>query len=317
MIDLVAFAVLALAAWLGWRRGTLLMGLSVASLVAGYIGAILLFRPAGHLLARIAGLPPMVALPAAGLFVMLAITTIIKAVTWKVERSRAAARAKGETPNPVDSAGGAAIGALRAGAFVVLGAWLVQSMHGVAHVGPDISSTITGRLAGRVMHRATFAVARRVTGDPLTARVAALMASDPKEGIETVNLVMRDVRVQQLWTDTLLRASLAGGNTDAVAANPAIRSLAGDTAFLAAAGQLGVVPAGTGSDQLAAQLVSNVGPLVRSVQSMRDDPEMKRMLENPDMRRLMEEGNFAAIATDPRFNELAGRVLERLRSGAR
>src|SRR6185369_10176236 len=110
MIDLVVLAILALAAWHGWRRGTILMGLSLASIGAGYVGAALLYRPVGRMIGASFHLPPLLALPIAGLFILFTISTLIKIAMWKVERGRAIARREGVEPPTVDSAAGAAIG---------------------------------------------------------------------------------------------------------------------------------------------------------------------------------------------------------------
>jgi uncharacterized membrane protein required for colicin V production len=315
MVDLVVVAIISLATWHGWRRGTLLMGLSVLSIGAGYIGALLLYKPVGHAMARGFHIPPLLALPIAGLLVMFTISTVVKVAMWKVERRRAVQRREGLEPNPADSAGGAAIGALRAAALVVIGAWALLTIQNLAHAGPDLSRSMTGRASAAIMQRATFAVARRATGDPLMANVMSMMAARPEEGVRTMNAVIRDVRVQQLWTDTLLRSSLAHGDEATLAGSATVRSLASDTAFLAAVQKIGVTPGGAGTEELAAQLVRQVGPLVRSVESVQSDPEIRRMMDSPELRGMMQRGDFAALVANPQFNQLAGRILARLRSG--
>jgi hypothetical protein len=145
------------------------------------------------------------------------------------------------------------------------------------------------------------------------ASVVSTMTARPGEGVQAMNAVMRDTRVQRLWTDTVLRGSLARGDEGALAGSSTVRALAGDQVFLAAARQLGVLPVGAGGEQLAAQLASQVGPLVRSIASIQDDPEIRRTMNDPELRRLVERGDFAALASDPRFNQLAGRIMERLR----
>lgn len=317
MIDLAVLAILALAAWHGWRRGSLLMGLGVVSLVAGYLGAAFLYRPAGELIGRTFRVPPLIALPLGGMLAFFVITTIVKVATFKVERRRALARREGEAPNPVDSAGGAVVGVLRAGVLVVVVAWAIGTLNSLARTGPDLTGTMTGRVSARVMGRATHAVARRATGDPLMASMVSMMASQPREGMQTMNVVLRDQRVQRLWTDTLLRSSLAHGDSAGLALNATIRSLAGDPAFLAAAQQLGLLPPGTGSGELAARLVQQVGPLVRTVESIQNDAEIRRTLDSPELRRMMERGDITALLADPKFNELAGKILEKLRERPR
>jgi hypothetical protein len=315
MTDLIALGILALAGSHGWRRGTLLMLLGILSIFAGYVCAAFLFRPVGRFLAGISGMSPMLALPIAGLFVLLAISTAIRIATWRIERRRAQARTQGEPPSRIDSAGGAFIGIARAAVFVVLGAWLVQTAHNVSHLGPDISRSVSGRLASGLMRRATYAIMQRTTHDPMLASMMSVLASRPDEGVRAMNVVMRDERVRQLWNDQRLRGMLASGDAHGLAANPGIRALSGDTAFLNAADALGIMPAGAAGSALPDSLASRLGPLTRRMESIRSDSEIARMIADPAMKRMMDRGDFAALAGDRRFNDLAGRVLQKLRVG--
>ena len=313
MIDFLALGILGVAGWHGWRRGTLLMLLGIVGLFAGYVGAAFLFRPVGRVLGSVSGMPPMLALPVAGLFVLLAISTAIKVATWRIEQRRAKARAEGQAPNPVDSAGGALIGAARAAVFVVLGAWLMLTVHNVGHVGPDIGHTLTGKVAAGVMRRATYAVMQRTTHDPLLASMMSVIASRPDEGVRAMNLVMGDQRVQQLLHDEHVRTMLANGDAAGLSGNAGVRALSADTSFLAAAGRLGILPPGADGAALPENLASRVGPLVRRVESLRADSGIARMMDDPEMKRMMDRGDFAALAGNRRFNDLAGRLLEKLR----
>jgi hypothetical protein len=313
MIDLIVLTILAIAAWHGWRRGTILMGLSLASIGAGYLGAALLYRPVGRMIGLSFHLPPLVALPVAGLLVLFAISTLIKVMMWKIERKRAQGRREGVEPPMLDGVGGASIGVMRAGALLVVGVWAMLALNSLAHIGPDYSSSFSGRIAAGVMRRATFSVTRRATGDPLMASVLSMMASRPQEGVRTMNAVMRDPRIQRLWTDTLLRSTLAHGDSASLGGSSTVRSLAADSAFMAAAHSLGVMPEGAGNEQLAGRLVEQVGPLVRSVQSVQNDPEIRHMMESPELRQMMQRGDFAALVAVPRFNSLAGKILEKMK----
>ncbi len=40
------------------------------------------------------------------------------------------------------------------------------------------------------------------------------------------------------------------------------------------------------------------------IQSLRNDPEVKKILEDPEIMRAIQEGNFAALETDPRIRNL-------------
>ena len=316
MIDLVVVAALGLAAWHGWRRGALLMLLGLAALGAGYVGAALLFRPAGNYLARTFSLAPMIALPLGGMLVMAVITGAIRLATFSVERRRAIARQQGEPPAPVDEAGGAVLGVLKAAGYAIVMVWVAMTINGLAHVGPDISASWTGRAAAAVMKRATYAVTSRLTGDPLVATMLSVVATHPQEGVQAMNTLLRNPQVRGLWTNPALRTALARGDVDALARNPVVRSLAADPGFLAAASQLGLAPGQPGNEALAQTLATQVAPLARAVQKLSNDGEMRRLMASPEFSRLLEQGNFAALAASPQFTQLAGRVMDALRQPA-
>jgi len=313
VIDLAVVAVLVLAAWQGWRRGAVLMALGFAAFGAGYVGAALLFRPFGHYLSRTFSLSPIVALPLAATLILTVITGSIRVATFAVEQRRARARREGEPPSRLDCAGGAVLGALKGAAYAIILAWLVMTVHNLAHTGPDIAGTITGRAAAAVMQRATYAVTSRLTPDPLMATMLSVVATHPQEGVQAVNEIMRNRHVQGLLKSPALLDALAHGNVAALSHAPAVRSLAADRQFLAAAAQLGLAPGQPGGEALAQTLATQVAPLVRAAQVLRNDGEVQHLLESPEFRRAIDQGNVAALLRSQQFNRLTERLMAALR----
>lgn len=317
MADLVAAGVLALAGFFGWRKGTLLMLLGLAALGAGYVGAALLFRPVGNwIAATFPRVPPFIALPLGGALVMFAITGLIRLATLTVQRRRALMRQQGESPLLLDSAGGALVGAAQASVYVVLAAWALMSLRAVTRQGPDISGTLTGRATAAVTKRLTYAVTSRITGDPFTATMMSVVATHPREGVQAVNTLLRNPHVRGLLENPQLRQALAHADVQALANNAAVKSLATDRSFLDAASQLGFAPGQPGGQAMAQALATNVAPLARAVQELTSDDQVQRILNSPDFKRMIEQGDFRALASDPRFNQLANRLFESLRRGA-
>lgn len=313
VIDVVVVAALALAAWHGWRRGALVMLLALAAFSAGYVGAALLFRPAGNYLARTFSLAPIVALPLGGALVMAVITGVVRLGTFTVERRRAIARQQGEPPSRVDAAGGAVLGVLKGAGYAIVMAWVAMTLHSIAHVGPDISASWTGRASSAIMKRATYAVTSRLAGDPLVATMLSVVATHPQEAVQAVNALLRNQQVRGLWTNPALRTALARGDVDALAKNPVVRRLAADPGFLAAAAQLGLAPGQPGNEALAQTLATQVAPMARAVQKLSSDGEINRLMGSPEFTRLLEQGNFAALAASPQFNQLMSRMMGVLR----
>jgi hypothetical protein len=102
----------------------------------------------------------------------------------------------------------------------------------------------------------------------------------------------------------------------ALADNPSVRALTADSAFLAAAAQLGLAPAQPGTEALAQTLATQVAPLARAVQTLSVDGEVRRLKSDREFTRLLEQGNFAALVASPQFNQLASKVLDVLRQGS-
>jgi len=315
MVDLIVLGMLALAGWHGWRRGAVLMLLGLAAFGAGYVGAALLFRPVGNYLSRTFSLSPLAAMPIAATLVLTIITGAIRMATWTVEQRRAMARRQGEPPSRIDCAGGAFLGALKGGAWAVVLAWVVMTVHTLAHQGPDITGTVTGRVTAAIMQRASYAVTSRITGDPFTATVLSVLATHPEQGVAALTTIMRNQNVQGLLKSPALFTALSHGDVAALSRAPALRSLAADRQFLDAAAQLGMAPGQPGGDALAQTLATSVAPLARAVQSLRDDGEMRRLLEDPQFKRLVDQGNMAALLRSPQFGQLANRLMDALRQG--
>lgn len=321
MIDLLALAALGIRGWFGWKRGTLLMLLSLAGLFAGYVGALFLFRPVGNYLSNTFQMSPLVALPLAGALIMGIITGGLRLGRAAVERRRGVKLQEGVQHSRLDSAGGAAIGAAWAGALVVIAAWLVMGIHGALKVGPDISRSLTGRVTSVVMRRVTYSLTRRKTGSQLVASAIALVAGQPGTGVDVVNSLMANENVRGLWTNTSVREALAHGDVNALARSPTWRALVSDTQFVHAAAMLGLGSAGLGSlgslaggDQLATDLVTQAGPLVRSMQSLTSDPQIRRALSSPQVARALESGNLAALINDPQIRQMMNRIMDTLKS---
>ena len=316
MVDLVVLGILGMRGWHGWKRGTLLMLISLAGLFAGYVGALLLFRPVGNYLNRTFDVPVMVALPVAAMLIMGLITGGLRMARFAVERRRGEARLQGVTHSPLDSAGGALISAVWGLGLVMLVAWALMGLHGALKIGPDISRSVTGRVTSSVMQKVTYTLTRRRTGSSLMANMLALAVGQPGTGVEMMNTLLSNQRVRGLWTDSTLRNALARGDVEALTRHPSLRALARDTQFVHAAATVGLAGASagaTGDPQLAANLVAQVGPIVRSFQSMGSDPEMRRLMNDPELQRALNRGDVGAIIGNPRFRQIAERFMDALR----
>jgi uncharacterized membrane protein required for colicin V production len=317
MFDLLAAGFLGLFGYLGWRRGTVLTALAAGGLVVGYLGALLLYRPVGLLFASVIGVPPILAFPLGGLVALLTISILMKVATARVAANRRWRLAKGWIPSRADRGGGAALGVVWALGLVILLAWAGIVLRGLTGLGPDAENTISGRLASAAVGNAVYAVARRATGSRVLASTMALVAVKPSEGAESLNRLVSDGRLRAAFQATALRDAFVQSDAATIAQHPAIRSLAGDAPFLEAAEAVRLVGDvdGTASpEELSLQLTEHLGPMVRTMRTLSDDPEIQTLLEDEEFMAQIDQVDLGALATDPRFNLLAGRILSTLRA---
>jgi hypothetical protein len=324
MVDLIVLAVLLLGGYVGWRRGTLAMALAVLSLAAAYAGALLLSRPLGGAMSRFLDAPPLIALPVGGVLGLLLTTLVARFATRSIDRrkrprrrryTQAAMERRQLEDRREPRAGGAVLGAVWAAGIVVIAAWAVTTFAGVTGRGPTLENTYTGRLASTVMHRAAFMVTRSATGDPFLGSVLASLAARPRQTLDAAAALASHQRARALWADPTLREALARGDSAALSIHPTVRELAADSQFRSAAAELGLAdPPAKGAAwsgrSLAASLVQRAGRFARTVQALRDDADMRRVLESPSLRSRLERGDLISLTTDPQFNRLVARMLE-------
>lgn len=308
--DLVILGIMALAAVRGYRRGVALTVLGIAGVGGGYLGALLLARPLGGALAGSAGPPLVVALPLAGMLILGSAGLITRVLSGRLETARRQDRERGVPARWADSAGGAALAAGATGAIAVVVVSLVAGALALAGGAPSpLAGSFAARLGAPLTRSLVYLGARGAIRDPLGSAVLAAIAADPRRGVQALETVTRDQRIQALWSDPALRQALARQDRVAIADHPMVRALASDSAFRNAAERIGLARSGVGAAGLSEALATRVGPLVRSVESLRSDPELRQMLEDPELRARLDAGEVGSILTDQRFNGITRRLF--------
>jgi len=318
MTDVSALLVIVGMAMFGWRRGTVSMALWAGGLVGGYAAALLLFRPVGSLLAGASGLPQIAAYPLAGMIVLIGVSSAVSWYARRLRRERATKMAGGWEPPAWDAKGGMVLGAAYGGALALIVTWAVAGLGGLyAHRDVDgIRSSMTGRASAAVTEQALSIGTRAMVGDPFVARSMAHVVADPAAATESLNVLMADVRLQQLLQSGALRQAAASEDPTALARDPSLVALAGDEAFVSVLRDFGVLQGGSGPAtpaEVSEAITREAGPVLRSVEVLKNDPEIRSILSNPSFRDALEEGEYLSLAQDERFTRLFERVLEELR----
>ena len=313
MIDVVALAFVTVLAYFGWRRGTILTALSGSSLLVGYLGALLLYRPLGQLLRGVFSVPSILAFPLGGMVAVIAISLLLRIVAARLKIRRLKRLDKGWTPSTRDRTGGAVLGAVRGTAIVVFLAWAAIVVHGLTGQGPDVEKTLAGRLTSAVVGRATYILAERFTGNEVLASTMSMASVRPGEAAETVSRLVGDPRLRALFQDRALRAAIMRSDFASVAGHPAIRDLARDPKFLDAAERVrlvGDLGGNAAQSEVTQQLAERIAPMIRTAETLSRDNTVQQILQNPRFLEKLQGGDIGTLATDPEFNRLAEKIVE-------
>lgn len=317
MFDIIALAITTGFAYLGWRRGTLLTALSGIGLVAGYVAAILFYRPIGVAISGTFGVGAIVGYPMGGLVALMATSIVVSLVARRIRGRQIALMEDGFHPTMVDRGGGAAIGWAWGGAIVILAAWGASVLYGFTGFGLDVGNSVSGRLSSTIVERVVRAVARNATGDDFLASVVALAAVDPRSAAGSINTLKNDTRFQSLFREGALRDAITRSDVSSVARHPVIQNLLGDESFVGAATRLHLIEgfeAGAPTTAAVEQLTERIGPLVRTAERLSNDENFQRILRESDIIERFQSGDVLDLMRDPDFEDLFSRSREILGS---
>jgi uncharacterized membrane protein required for colicin V production len=312
IIDFLCSAVLGLWAYLGWRRGFLLSAFGIASLLLSYLGAYLLYRPVGDLIASSLGLQTLLAYPLGGIVAFVLIGFALSLVRWSLRRRRREALARGGAWLLPGRIAGAVLSTAYAAGFLLV---LVCALSWLQASFPESAINVRSSLAGRAAAPVMAALARRLaggpTGSPALVGVAERLARDPGGTTESLAAVLADPRVRKVVGAP---GSAQRTRTEA----EALRKLAADPAFQERAEKAGLLQraeAGPLSpDEVQVQLAARLAPLHRAVDALSRDKEVRKLLEDPSMQERLRKRDLVALANDPSFNAVAKRVIDYLKS---
>ena len=210
------------------------------------------------------------------------------------------------------------LGAAYGAALALVIAWAAASLGGLygGRNVDGIRSSLTGRASAVVTERAVSLGTRAVVDDPFVARTMAHMVADPVAATEALNGVLSDARVQQLAGSGALQRAAASQDPAALARDPSLVALAADAGFVSMLRDFGVLGSGSGTatpTEVAEAITREAGPVLRSVEALKKDEEIRSIVADPSFRAALERGDYLDLARDERFTRLFERVLEELR----
>lgn len=120
-----------------------------------------------------------------------------------------------------------------------------------------------------------------------------------------------DSRLRALFEEPDLRAAVRESDFPAVARQAGLLDLVRDRTFLEAAERVGLVEnIDVDAEQVAAQLVERIAPLVRTTDNLSRNLDVQRILQDPQFLERLQGGDLGALVTDRDFNRLAKEFLE-------
>jgi uncharacterized membrane protein required for colicin V production len=276
IVDLVALTLVGALVYVGWRRGWILMALSLVGFVAGYVAAMFLYRPVGGLLVSFAGMPAVLAYPVGGLAAMLVVSMTVRLLRRRVLHRRMRKEREGWEPSRIDRGGGAVIAGCVGVGFAIVAAWMATALTelGGRRV-PGLAESYTARMGAAVAESTIYAALRLARLDPqVAASIAGVMARPGRAASALQNMMRSDV-FGSAREDRSFRDAFLSGDAAALAGHPMMERMLGDPSFQQAFEVLNLSEGSGGMGARTQGLAATLGTLGSSLQTLQGDDEFR------------------------------------------
>jgi membrane protein required for colicin V production len=318
LLDLILVVVLALFVLMGVLRGGLASGASVVSLVIAYVVGVYAAAHFGALLAEDLGVSGLLGPPLAGSIGFI-IAYLLCAVSTSFLKAWERAR-RGNAPRPiVDRAIGGFFGALRGGLVVLLLAWLCVWLDAAKDMGvsealavlPDTESSKVAGITQVVVEGAvTMALESSGQSGAPAARMAARMAAQPGETLQSLQSLLEDERIQALQNDHFFWTLVESGASERALNREAFYVISHDETMREQLARLGLISEEAARDVSvfrsdALVVLDEVGPRVKG---LAEDPEIQRLAHSPEISALLASGDTLGLLGHPDIQRLVARI---------
>ncbi len=305
-LDLLFVLILAAMVALGAWKGTVPTGSGLFSMIAGYLGAILLATSTSDWVATRMVVSPLIAPAIAGsigffLFWLVASCLAGIVVTWD------RLRIEGGSRGVFDRGLGGFFGLARGSLIIVLLALLTNWLDAARDLGvveglaalPESESSRVAAISGDLVEAA---VASALSGNGKAGEVAARITARPGQALAGVQTILEDERLTQMFEDKLFWTLISNDSVDYAMNREAIRSIVHDQELRGRFADMGLVPEEARTDSGAfrdtmAGVLARVGP---SVKRLQEGPALQELAQDPEIVALVESGDtFAGIVPIP------------------
>ncbi len=317
-LDALALLLLGFFAGVGAWRGGLASGLSLATLAAAYVAAILAASWLGPMAAGIAGVPELIGVAVAGCAAFALVFVAMGIVSFVLRRME---RASLDGPRSLrDRFLGGVFGAVRGGVVVLLLAVLANWVDALRATGtveglPELAHSPAAILADKGVEAG---VESALSEHGSTAKVVARMAARPAVAFTDLQHVLESPALERLRGDQLFWTYVEHGSIDAALNRGPFLQIIHDDDLRGQLAGLGLIEEEAARNpaafrEAAGDVLREVGPRIRG---LREDPELQRLMEDPEVVALVQSGDTLGLMGHEGFRNLVARVAAKETSGS-
>lgn len=316
-LDLVFFVILAVMVALGAWRGLVATLAGFVALMAGYAGAVVAASTLSGPLGSALAVPALVA-PAVAGTLGFAVAWLFASAAGDVAVAWDRERVDGGQRGIVDRVAGGAIGFARGGLVVVLLALLSSWVDAARDLGavagleamPDAGASTAVAASGALVETV---VANAFADAGPAGQVAARITAHPAETLASVQSLLEDPRLTQLFSDRLFWTLITNDSVDYAMNREAMRAVVEDAQMRARFADLGLVDAAAKDDpeRFRATMAGVLAEVAPKVHQLQHDPELEALAQDPEIVGLIEAGDVVGLAGHPSIRKLVARVSAR------
>ncbi len=314
IFGLVLLGMVALGAW----RGAVVSGSGLASLIFGYAGAGLFAMTLSDWVAQTLVVSPFVAPAVAGTLGFVVVWLLVSSladvvVAWDLSRVGGMGR------GAIDRGLGGFFGLARGGLIVVLLAVLVSWLDAARDLGavsglaalPDAEASAVAGASGDLVEAALTSA---LSDAGPAGEVAARITARPAQALGSMQSILEDERLNQMFEDKLFWTLVMNGSIDHAMNRRAIRSVVNDPEMRARFADLGLVGDEAREDPAAfrATMAGVFEQMAPRVHRLYNDPEMQALASDPEIIALVESGDTLALISHPRLKRIVDRATRDL-----
>lgn len=314
VLDIVALVIVVLFVLGGIFRGLKLTWLWLASLLLSFVAALIAPRLLTNFVATHFGLPRIAAAIETAFAAMFIVSTLFAIKRWKV-RQEQKSEAKAEkmvfkTGKSVISIKnrilGGFIGCISGMIMVAFVGWVYDAAAAspLGRFVPDASNSPTARLSENVMTRAFALGTVLATRDVGTARFAGAVLSRPTRTVAGVNTLLANPDIKELTRNPAFLGAFYSGDAAGIAKVPSLGRFLNNMDNKKLLLSMGVMPSGG-----VVEIPKGLAKAGKLLSDLVNNPELTGALQGLQKDGLFDEGKALELVMDKRFQAIVESMI--------